>query len=352
MFYDSEFCSKYLPSKKNLYNLFIMALVSFFIWYASFSAITGSFRKILRWLLYKQGEPAVVIYSKLVSRTQVSFVDLITVILSTYGQVITLSILTVSFIAYLYKSHYFIKIPKHLRIYYTFFSFSAVLFIVLSVLFFFNDFFIGFGRVLKYAIFFSSVFVAASFYIVIVEMCPKSRKRTFKVVVLCVVMILLTYFSIFNLYYSPIVKRENHQVPRAEFEGMFWFYENRETNMLIVNLGTTQEGFHNAIYGTSIAGENVRFGGFGITTPLDHFGYDEGTLLGEHYSDDTYLLISTPGRISYPKLHPKYEKYWRFTPLDFVMLDEDDTVLKIYDNNDFSVYYMCGVGHEAVNNWS
>lgn len=52
------------------------------------------------------------------------------------------------------------------------------------------------------------------------------------------------------------------------------------------------------------------------------------------------MLISIIGRLTYPELYPKYEEQWRFTPNDFQMLENDNTVRKIYDNQNLNLSFI------------
>jgi hypothetical protein len=148
---------------------------------------------------------------------------------------------------------------------------------------------------------------------------------------------------------SPITKRPNHQVSETEINGMTWFFDYRNEEMLIQEMGLSQMRFHNAIFGRAIPRKNIRYGE--VTRPVDHFGYINKTSLGDYYEDQRYLLISILGRIIYPELHPGYEEHWKFTADDFCMLEKDNTVFRIYDNGNLNMYFVGrGVNNEDVDN--
>lgn len=130
---------------------------------------------------------------------------------------------------------------------------------------------------------------------------------------------------------------------------MTLFFDHRNEELFIQEMGLSQKRFHDAIFGISIPAKNIRYGV--ATPPVDHFDYINKTSLGEYYEDQRYLLISLLGRISYPELHPKYEKQWRFTAEDFCMLEKDNTVLRIYDNGNLNIYFISrGVNNEDTDN--
>ena len=336
--------------KRGSFNVILISFIAFFIWYFSFSAIVNSFRRVLNWLRYEIGKSELETYSELIARTHAKLFDLIEVILNTYGQIIILGFLSFIFSIYIFNIWRRHTGEQKLKFYHIFFCIGSLTFIVLSIIFFFNDFIIGFGRVSKYTFFFSSVFVALSFYFVFNKSKLSFDKRRFKSILsLCIILILLLYFSTFNLYFSPIIKKENHQVCEMEINGMTWFFDHRNEEMLIQELGISQKRFHDAIFGKLIPGKNIRYGA--DTLPVDHFDYINKTALGDYYKDQRYLLIPILGRIYYPELHPKYEEHWRFTAEDFSMLEKDSTVLRIYDNGNSNIYFVGGdVNNEDADN--
>ena len=321
--------------KRGSFNVILISFITFFIWYLSFSAITGMFRRVLNWLIYEIGESELETYSELIARTHADFFDLIEVILNKYGQIIILGFLSFIFAIYIFNIWRRHTGEQKLKFYHIFFSVGSLIFIILSIIFFFNDFIIGFGRVSKYTFFFSSVFVALSFYLLFKKSIDKRR---FKSISLCIILIFLLYFSTFNLYFSPIIKLSNQQVTETEITGMTWFFDHRNEEMLSQESGLSQWRFHDAIFGRSIPYKNIRYGE--DARPVDHFSYINKTLLGDYYEDQRYLVISILGRISYPELHPKYEEHWRFTADDFCMLEKDSTVLRIYDNGNLNIYFV------------
>jgi hypothetical protein len=70
-----------------------------------------------------------------------------------------------------------------------------------------------------------------------------------------------------------------------------------------------------------------------------HFGYDENDSLGEYYSDDIYLVSTNKDKIIYEEVVPGVA-HLRFIDNDFIQLDNDNTVLKLYENEYLRSYYI------------
>ena len=272
----------------------------------------------------------------MMARTHPDFFDLIQLTFNMHGQLIILGFLSLIFAIYIFNIWRRHTSEHKLKFYHIFLFIGFLIFAVLSAITLFSHTPIGFGRVLKFVLFFSSVFVGLCFYLLFEK--SKSNKKCFKSISLWIILIVLLYFSTFNFYFSPIIRLPNEQVSEIEINGMAWFFDHRNEEMLIQDIGLIQRRFHNAIIGISIPTKNIRYGA--DTLPVDHFEYINKTSLGDYYEDQRYLLISILGRIAYPELHPKYEKQWRFTADDFCMLEKDNTVLRIYDNGNLNVYFV------------
>src|SRR5205809_1309070 len=100
----------------------------------------------------------------------------------------------------------------------------------------------------------------------------------FRIAMVAVVLGLVICTSTFNLYLSPITKKENQQVAESELVGMKWFFEHRDQSMSVYELGLSQLRFYQALFGVAAPATNLRYGP--VATPVDHFGYQNGTALG------------------------------------------------------------------------
>jgi hypothetical protein len=120
-----------------------------------------------------------------------------------------------------------------------------------------------------------------------------------------------------------------------EWIGTKWFFDHRNEQISIEQLGIPLLTFSDAVYGIGKKTSNVPKSD---AIPLDHFGYTTNSTLAEVYKDDTYLIITQLGRLYYPGLYPDYKAYWRFNQNDFDRLIVDSTVMKIYNNGELDVW--------------
>ena len=322
--------------KRESYNVILISFITFFAWYFSFSAITNSFGRVLNWLLYQSADTEVEKVLDIMARTHPDFFDLIQLTFNRHGQLIILGFISLIFAIYIFNIWRRHTSEHKLKFYHIFFFIGFLFFAVLSAITLFSYTPIGFGRVLKFVLFFSSVFVGLCFYLLFEKY--KSNKKCFKSISLYIILIVLLYFSTFNFYFSPVIRLSNEQVSDMEINGMVWFFDHRNKEVPIQEMGLSQKRFHDAIRGRSILGKNIRYGA--DTPPVDHFDYINKTSLGDYYEDQRYLLISILGRIASPELYPEYEEQWRFTADDFCMLEKDNTVLRIYDNGNLNIYFV------------
>lgn len=157
--------------------------------------------------------------------------------------------------------------------------------------------------------------------------------------VVVVVVVALTFVTVFGLLYSPLGSLENHQVTRMELDGTGWVFDHREGGVEMTTLGVSMERHHHAQFGVWT---DVPFGTFDDPGVPDHFNYTDRPTLGASYATDKYLVISELGRIIYPAKFPDYESQWRWTPADFAALERDPTVAHVYDNGELDTYRVTG----------
>ena len=279
--------------------------------------------------------------------------DLISTILFIYGNWIVIIVTCFISIYILIKKNLF---PIKLRSYkifdiflslenYQIYSIIGFLFFtIISVFVYIKLPLFGFTRILEFAIFFANFLIFSLFYVIF-----KSRNKILnfnkhmKILVIALIIFPIICFSTFNLYLSPLTITPNEQVTTSEINGMETFFDNKNNNTRTLELGISQYRFLAYIngeqadqYGQDINIRNIS--NPSITTPIDHFGFNNNTSIGQYYNSTLYLLINQVGEESNPTLYPRYENVWRFTPQDFVKLNESQQIMLIYNNGNLKIY--------------
>jgi hypothetical protein len=163
------------------------------------------------------------------------------------------------------------------------------------------------------------------------------------VIILSIIMVLFvstTYFSLFNLYPSPMVKQTNPEVTKSEFYGMDTFFTYRNQSIWVLEYLPSSFRYHDALYGESAKKINIgRYDPYSF--PPDHFGYLNQNLSEYFYGESRYLLTDDRGRGFYSHVYPgEFTDLRRFLPEDFVQLNFDDKVQKIYSNRNLEVFVV------------
>jgi hypothetical protein len=148
------------------------------------------------------------------------------------------------------------------------------------------------------------------------------------------ILIILTIFSIFNLYSSPLVKTSNLQVTESDYSGMNTFFQYRDDSLPIEELGLSQKRYYDAIFGTDAPRKNIFYRN--DLAPPDHFNYSKSS--ASKYFAEHYLLINDQGRGFYQNVLPEFRDKWRYTSEDFKKLDEFYDI--VYTNKYLSLYII------------
>lgn len=323
-------------------SLFLAILfLAFAKWASSFPAFVYLIQVVMNNVKYGSGRTEFAVYQELILRTQPAISDLISAAMALHGQKIILGI--ASLVIIIYSFYLFLLKRKRLNnlITLSIFSTCFIFFSILTMMAFLFDLVLGFERVAKYTLFFS-IFVVGfgSQEILDFKFINKNSSYLIKHV-LTVVLVIIIVISLFNLFWSPIIKRENQQVTYSEIAGMEKFFAKRNNETLIQEIGISQSRFHDFIYGRNIYRMNIRYYDPNVLM-INHFNYQNETHSGpsNYYQDDRYVLISTLGRVTYPSLYPNYQSKWRFNQNDFTLFEEDNKVIKIYTNSGLDTYLM------------
>jgi len=325
------------PAVGTGYRLPLLIVTIFVTWHTYLYLIVSGTTHVIDWYALDgfMAKSELESYSDLVTLGNPSLTYLASYVLSQYGQVLILGVAGLACIFLALKG----RENRARRDYSILFSTAGfLLFSILAASMGIMATIVGLGRLFPVIILFSIILIAASTPRVASLRSMSSTGRTTLMAIFAATVILLTLFSTFNLFPSPITNSPNYQVTHAEIEGMEFFFGARNSSYEIIEFGPSQRRWHDAIYGTDpfdsslVLGESAR--------PIDHFGYDMNDNLGDSYNHSTYFILSEWGRQFYPSIYPEFSNLWRFTPDDFQRLDRDPSASLVSTNGDFSVYVI------------
>jgi hypothetical protein len=324
-------------------NVASLALVVFTAWYYNFTGMILRFQSVFGVLLATEsGTSTFESYTGTVARTSPDLADLVRIAVFKYGLAALLVGLGILFLYVVFVLSR--RRDYEMSIFTALFSAAFLLFSFGSVMFFVNDFIVGFGRPLIFGRVFNVVLVGALFYLLwrhIGVGWPRIGWSISMGVVLVLVVALTTY----GVYPSPLVTDANHQVTEMELDGSKWVFENRNQDLYLDDFGITQTRMHHVHYGAYRETEGIRAAN---TTPPEHFNYTVNDYFGESYAADRYFFITRLGRITYQEKFPDYREHWRYTPADYDRLERDRTVTQVYTNGEFDVYLVDGINASAA----
>lgn len=322
---------------KNALYLVIISIIGFFSWSAYSLYLIKSLQKILNWFIGEKDQTSLFqTYIESVSNVNPSVFSIINSIFYNYGQNIILGIFSLIGILYVLKGVNLKELEfKHL---FSFFGFLT--FFLISMIALIQPYIFSYVRILPILSLFSILIIVSSLEI-LEKLNSIKYTNTFKVFFVIFLILPISYFATFNLFYSPITKTPNQQVSQAEIVGMQTFFEQRNESKRIMELGISQLRFYDMLYGnmsrdnlyyiptkTILYGESAK--------PPDNFNLFENSSME---FKNRYLIISRLGIIFYPEIYPEYSQSWKFTPDDFKKLN-DSNILFISDNGNLKIYLI------------
>ena len=155
----------------------------------------------------------------------------------------------------------------------------------------------------------------------------EARKRALNAVFLVLILISVL-LGIFNFYRSPWIGQVNDQTSISEYQGISWYFENRDPDLYTSTQSLNFRVWPHYYYGTSDA-PKVKYN----NKPLEsHLGYDEHHYYGEGVGTSTeYLITNELDKISYLALpEDRRSAVNQYLPEDFKRLAIDPTANKIF----------------------
>lgn len=214
---------------------------------------------------------------------------------------------------------------------------TFALFIV--ILFFLN---LPFGplRILIYIIIICTIFVGFSLCEFMKRVASHHNWRA-KIVPLLIAVLLLgvSINGIVVVYGSPYIIRGNPQATLTNIQGMDYLLHHYNTDLYITYWTVTISRYDDFLM-TPEERETV----FISSDPTEnriphHFGYDKHQLIGQSYEKDRYVIISQRDRAYCTEMFPELAEEY-FLPEDFVRLENDISIDKLYVNGGFDFWFV------------
>lgn len=327
-------------NKFTIPSLMLIIFCIFLSWNAYLTLSVTSAQPILESIAGVEGHTSTLQhYSTLASSANVPFVDIVRLIMDVYGQVVIL-ILTTIFCSAIYLSA-ILRSEDHIKIETVFSLCAFSVFLLFSLFLFLMGGAFGYHRTLLMSVLFSPVIIAVVWKIDLSNLLCLNQKYVLmlKTGFILIVLLSTTFFSTYNLYYSPIVKYPNDQVSESVFVGVDSFFKARDENLVILEYGLSQFRYYSAIRSDDTY-KNVGYYGVSNLAPIDHFGYWSYNSITDAYGDDCYLLVTIRGKLFYQEIYPDYKPQWRFGPDDFIRLDNDFGAHRLYYGGNLEIYLI------------
>lgn len=155
-------------------------------------------------------------------------------------------------------------------------------------------------------------------------------------VILVVLVIVSSLLSIRSLYSSPFISQPNIQITGMDLKGTEWLLENVDKTLGIDYVASPPEDFAMALVGREASSGKTGLKRY-TNSVIDNFGYNEQSVIGSHYTSSCYLVITEYDKIAYTSI---WKEVGRFSEYDFISLDNDASLYRLYSNRGMNIYYI------------
>lgn len=327
------------------FNKPLILVVTFFTWISSFYMFSKSVNKVLFWMrgeLYAATDKIATSFDKL----NLSLSGKILLFMKMYSfNLIMLFLSIITFFIVLKK----LKTQKFSNEYAKLFAFSMCTFvsgILVLVFMFTGDPNFEPLRSVNFTFLMTAPLAGFAIHEYIIKGF-KSSKINYNIGKIFTLFLLIFLFisSILVVYQSPYIYTPNQELSKSHLTGMKWFYDNKDSSIYGITLQSASPGrFAEYFYGTNASKNDKKLNRFSWRPVADHFTYDENSTLGQSYDRDKYLLITSLEKLAYLKI---WYQVGRYLSEDYVKLDNDITVNKIYADGDIEIRLVNGLKTNA-----
>lgn len=326
---------------KSIINYLIsLQVIAFLAWITYFSRGIKSIRNIFLGLIYDVETSPAEAYGGILARADIGILEILEVILFRFGPV-----LIYLFIGTLLSIYIIKKIIKKRALKLDLETMYCFLFCfgLLIAIIFFISYFIESNpiRISRFAIFFGTIFIGLSVH----KNFYKNKKNDRQIATLLIILIVfsVSILGIFNLYSGPHTSNPNQQMTHMEYEGLGWYFENRDLDKPLLSSGMDVR--KNEIYYFGLNKSRYNRGDLIEGTIPSHFNYGENdhlkTTIQELNYSHCYMITNEYNRkshLAFPE--GARDEASQYLEEDFQKLESDETVHKIYENGEFEVWVV------------
>lgn len=141
------------------------------------------------------------------------------------------------------------------------------------------------------------------------------------------------FLSVYGAFYSPYIYHANIASTYNEFDGMSWIFHYKGGSPIYDLVGSTGMRYSTLISPSQSAnklGKDILWASNGSVQ--DHFGYDQSSSYRER---NQYIVVTTRTELLYQTV---YKHIGRFNTNDFIKLNNDPQITKIYDSLNIKIY--------------
>ncbi|HUV55722.1 MAG TPA: hypothetical protein VMV84_00680 [Dehalococcoidales bacterium] len=200
---------------------------------------------------------------------------------------------------------------------------------------------LGFGptRVLVYITILCTIFVGFTLFELMERMTYHNNWWSRIVpVVLIILFLSVSISNIAKVYTSMYVLKANAQTTYSAIAGFDHLLHHKDPELAIAGFYITPSRYATMLLSPEEAKQH-KIRSTEEHHLLFHFGYDKYPRIGQSYDEDEYRVITKLDRILCVEIKPELAELW-YLPEDFVRLENDPSIDKLYANGEFDYWYV------------
>ena len=318
----------------DILNITTIVGITFVFWYIRFTLIQQMSETVYSALIGNSESGTVMSSSiDLVNRSSAPLLTLVEAFLKIYGPLLLYILIALCITIHFIKKYWVKKEYPYEMVYGFLFFLSIIVGIILTL----GPFIIAeFFRSISFAIIMATIMCGMGLNILIKDAGTPKRKQICFAIIAVTILSLVGALTVFNLYYSPFIYSPGMYMTQSEKSGDDWYLMHNEAYIPIFSEGNPIHKY--ALFFQEKQKTNIQMGSQILDGVPTHFGYDKNRYfnqsIGGYGEKQSYLVtneLMIENYLAYPAEMQLTRK--QFLPEDFIRLNLDTTVMKIYSNH-------------------
>jgi len=327
-------------SNINAANIVLIVSLTLVLWWLQFRSIVTTLQRMSNALLGQGSHASILDYNvDAITTSKISVWEVIDIFIKTYGSIVIYFSISLLFLLYIFYQFYQNRKISEDDFIYSF-QFCVAVVIGIALL---TGYFVIFEplRAAMYGLILATILCGLFFYR-LWSTVSKKRQQGLSISI-TLVMTIICMLAMLAIYQSPWISTSNMALPYGDKNGIDWILDYRSAEIPVMREEGSMSKYKNYYYESENIKNDEKF--TELRDIPSNFGYMTNRTIGDSFAflryKNVYLITTEKMKLApyAVSLDRRSRSKW-FTDPDFIRLQNDPSVNRIYSSNEFGVWNL------------